>query len=922
RTGEALKELLVLVLPGAPSGIETFARNLCPLRIGCRVSMIDALETRVPDADYLLLALDDPDPEVIAPIRARLPGLAVVLVLGDELPEAGLLQRVQDAGAHEFIRISDLEARWLRRVLDSADVNFGNERLQNRFQVLLDRTPDGFWINDLQGRILEVNPAFCRMVGHSREALLQMTIPDLEVRESAEETAAHIAYVIEHGSDHFQTMQRHADGHVIHMDVSAHRIDEGGQTFLMVIFRDISEQVVLAHAREEADRRFRDVAEAAGEYIWEVDRSGRYTFVTDAIAKVLGRPAETLIGRTPIEFMPDEDARMVRDFLAVHVDASDSWRNLEHRSIRPNGCIVWQRVSGMPVFDRDNRLVGFRGTARDITEERMAEEARARLTERLQLASSAAGLGIWDYEVSTGRLEWDAGMHRIYGTSPERFEAHFESWQSLLTDDSRAQALDELNAGLVSDGPYASEFSILRPDGETRQIRALARAIRDAEGHVLRVVGINEDITERKAVQQALQRSEAELAEAQRIAHLGNWVSDFVVGEIRWSAEVYRIFGLAPEQWEATHEAFMRAVHPEDRERVSAAVAASLLPDGAVYDITHRILRPDGTVRHVYQCGHVEFSATGEPLRMLGVVLDITDRFKLEEALRTQRDTAHGVIDSLPGIFYMVSKTRSLSLWNLNLNRVTGLDDKALARLDMTDLFAPEDRGRLETGLARALEEGQARLEARLIAADAGKVPYDLSMHRLDLNSETLLIGNGIDISERVRLEAELRWLATTDPLTGVFNRRHFMDRSHQALAAALQAGEELSLIMLDVDHFKSVNDRHGHEAGDRVLKGLASILSQQLREDDLVGRLGGEEFAVLLPGTDRQLARTVAERIRARIEASPVPIRCGVLHITASLGVATLDAHDETVDRLLVRADAALYCAKDAGRNRVHAAG
>ncbi|MGC9457744.1 MAG: sensor domain-containing diguanylate cyclase [Halothiobacillaceae bacterium] len=913
-----MREVTVLGLPGAPDGMADFARHLCGLRIGCRVSLIESPDAESSRADYLLLGLEKPDATVIESIRRRFPAVAVILVLADHFSETGLLQRVQEAGAHEYLRVGDCDSWLLRRALDSAEVNRDNERLRNRYQVLLERNPDGFWINDLQGRILEVNPAFCGMIGHDRARLLEMAIPDLEVRETAEETAAHIAYVVEHGSDHFQTMLRHADGHVVHMDVSAHRVDEGNEIRLMVIFRDISEQVALARAREESDRRFRDVAEAAAEYIWEVDRDGRYRFVTATISEVLGRPVEAVLGHSPMEFMPEEDAVAVQALLARHVARSESWRNLEHRSVQPDGRIVWQRVSGLPIFDSEHRLVGFRGTARDITEERAAAEARARLTERLQLATSAAGLGIWDYEITTGRLDWDDGMLRIYGVAADDFDGRFETWRAALTEDTLDRALGDLETGLSSERPYASEFSIRRQDGAIRQIRALARAIRDDSGTVIRVVGINEDITDRKAVQQALQRSEAELAEAQQIAHLGNWVSDFVSGEIRWSDEVYRIFGLAPTQWAATHEAFMQAVHPDDRERVGQAVNESLQPGGPVYDIEHRILRPDGTVRHVYQRGHVEFDPAGKPLRMVGVVLDITERRALEEALRRQRDTAHGIIDSLPGIFYMLSPEQRLALWNRNLNAVTGRDDEGLGESPMLDLVVSEDRERVESALSEALRAGSARLEARLLATEDQARPYDLSIHRLVLDGQALLIGNGIDISDRVRLEAELRRLATTDPLTGLFNRRHFMELAQKAHDEASHTEGSLALIMLDIDHFKSVNDGHGHEAGDRVLRDVSATILDAVRADGSVGRLGGEEFAVLLPEADHQAACVVAERIRQRIGGSRVPIRGGMLSVTASLGVAACEDAGDTVDRMLSRADGALYQAKEAGRDCV----
>lgn len=174
------------------------------------------------------------------------------------------------------------------------------------------------------------------------------------------------------------------------------------------------------------------------------------------------------------------------------------------------------------------------------------------------------------------------------------------------------------------------------------------------------------------------------------------------------------------------------------------------------------------------------------------------------------------------------------------------------------------------------------------------------------------------------RREVELRALAGTDALTGVANRRAFLERADDEVARALRYGQPLSLLMIDIDHFKQVNDVHGHAAGDAALVRLVEACAPELREHDMLARLGGEEFVVLLPHTDTARALLVAERLRQAVERAPVdPPRhacSGVFHITISLGSATLqgDLPSETLSTLLERADRALYGAKHSGRNRV----
>jgi diguanylate cyclase (GGDEF)-like protein len=171
---------------------------------------------------------------------------------------------------------------------------------------------------------------------------------------------------------------------------------------------------------------------------------------------------------------------------------------------------------------------------------------------------------------------------------------------------------------------------------------------------------------------------------------------------------------------------------------------------------------------------------------------------------------------------------------------------------------------------------------------------------------------------ENARLFEELRTLATTDSLTQCMNRRHFMEVLTAEMARSRRYGTKLSVIMFDLDHFKSVNDTYGHLAGDAVLKDTVGTCSGLLRTTDTIGRYGGEEFVFCLPGTDLEGAAALAERLRADIERNAVPAGDGrKIRITATFGVAEM-LGEATPEALVGRADIALYRAKDEGRNRV----
>ncbi|MYM35999.1 diguanylate cyclase [Duganella sp. FT94W] len=258
----------------------------------------------------------------------------------------------------------------------------------------------------------------------------------------------------------------------------------------------------------------------------------------------------------------------------------------------------------------------------------------------------------------------------------------------------------------------------------------------------------------------------------------------------------------------------------------------------------------------------------------------------------------------------------------------------------LTQVAAPD--GRKELGalsLAQNFDAAAMPNFARALAALAqGQQLFacEGSFERLDgvarLNELTLLVMPGhthsldfvivstLDITERRRMDDELRVLATTDFLTGLPNRREFMGRLEQEQGRLRRdIGSVAAVLLLDIDHFKRINDEHGHAAGDVVLRQLAQLMRDSQRKIDMLGRIGGEEFAILLPGTDLEAGVVFAERLRQRVAQTAMRLDDGVaLHITVSIGVAVMGGKTAGGDQALSRADQALYRAKGGGRNRV----
>ena len=188
----------------------------------------------------------------------------------------------------------------------------------------------------------------------------------------------------------------------------------------------------------------------------------------------------------------------------------------------------------------------------------------------------------------------------------------------------------------------------------------------------------------------------------------------------------------------------------------------------------------------------------------------------------------------------------------------------------------------------------------------------------LTLEGEPYLISVIRDVTQQRRLEAELLHEATTDSLTDLPNRRHFLSICERELRRSARSGAPLAVAVVDIDHFKDINDVHGHATGDAAVVAFAQAVTASIRDIDTFGRLGGDEFGLLLPDADLERAVAAVERVRAGVTSRPCLAGGHELAVTFSAGVAVVTSDLDTVDTLLARADVALYEAKAQGRDRV----
>jgi diguanylate cyclase (GGDEF)-like protein len=337
----------------------------------------------------------------------------------------------------------------------------------------------------------------------------------------------------------------------------------------------------------------------------------------------------------------------------------------------------------------------------------------------------------------------------------------------------------------------------------------------------------------------------------------------------------------------------------------------------------HLAVRKDGSIFPV-EARARSLPYRGQSVRVTAV-RDITERKAAEQLLQDHKER-----------LALATLYNGVGIWDWNLQTMELIwDDSmfALYHIRREDFSGavdawekslhPDDRERSEQEVQDALAGKRAFDTQFRVIWPNGEVHHIKAVAKVfrdDTGKPLRMLGTNIDITAEKLLSEALARQAHEDYLTGLNNRRYFMERAELELNRTKRFNNALSVLMMDIDFFKRINDRHGHKVGDAALIKLAEVSRQSLREIDLIGRVGGEEFAILLPQTGLELAVEVAERMRLALANTEVALLEGgvALQFTVSIGVSCLSSTDDTLDMLLAQADKALYEAKNSGRNRV----
>lgn len=459
--------------------------------------------------------------------------------------------------------------------------------------------------------------------------------------------------------------------------------------------------------------------------------------------------------------------------------------------------------------------------------------------------------------------------------------------------------------------------------GTKRWFNVVMTAMLDVSGKFNGTVVVATDVTMQKSIQELHETNEERLTLALDATSDGIWDWNVETGEAFFSPRYYTMLGYVPYEFEPSYQSWRDHVHPDDLEDTEKTVSEQL-GKGLSFQMEFRMRTKTGQWRWIIGRGKVaRLSSAGEPVRMVGTHLDFTEHRQAQAALSRREAQLRGIFDTVGSGIALLDAGGGIRRANAKLAEMLGYEDTdRLHGMNFFDLLRPDFADDVRDVFARFdMGEAGANREERMLVGYSGDelwTDQSLSVIQAEPGIPRSVVFACTDITERKRMEEEIRTLASTDSLTGVNNRRNFMKLAEVELARSRRHSRSLAMLMLDIDHFKRINDAYGHHVGDITLQKCTEVCIRTLRESDVFGRLGGEEFGAVLGETNAERAMQVAERLRQALAAIALEAEGHSLSFQVSIGVALLRKDDSDVEAVLQRADTALYQAKRTGRNKV----
>jgi len=541
--------------------------------------------------------------------------------------------------------------------------------------------------------------------------------------------------------------------------VFSFRLSEPGRDVIALAIFSATAIVItrLVTALRASEARWRNAFENNPTMYFMVDPAGTVLSVNPFGASELGYTVEELVGRSVLDLFPEDAHAAASDHLArclARVGESITW---ELRKVRKDGTGLWVRETARAVRQTADRPVVLIA-CEDITSQREAQDRLRQSEARLRSQASLLDLAhdaIFVRDLNNVITYWNRGAEELYGWSSE--ETLGKVTHELLRT-VFPEPLSEIAATVLETGRWEGELVHTKRDGTRVVVASRWSLQRDARGNPAGVLETNDDVTERKRAEEELRRSEAFLAEAQRLSHTGSFGWKVATGGISWSEETYRIFGYDRSTTPSV-ERIVERTHPDDRAAVQSTIERAQ-GDARDFEHEYRLLLPDGTAKHLHVMARAVTSESGE-LEFVGAVMDVTDRERAAEALRrSEAYLAEAQRVSHTGSWAWNVRTKQMVHWSDEQFRTYGIDPadgipswEALGRLTH-----PDDRARVSECIGRAVyEKSDCALDYRTVLPD-GTMKYIHSVGHpvLDASGELVeFVGTEMDVTAQRKAEEE-----------------------------------------------------------------------------------------------------------------------------------------------------------------------
>jgi len=545
--------------------------------------------------------------------------------------------------------------------------------------------------------------------------------------------------------------------------------------------------------------------------------------------------------------------------------------------------------------------INWRGRAR-------AQVAISYENQRNKALMDAASEGIHIIDLNGILVQANTSFCRMLGYTHDEMKAmHVLQWDAKWSEAAMKRRLEKLkNKTLIFETKHR------RRDGSTIDVEINAVGV-EIDGQALFYCS-SRDITERKTFESKLQQSEAHFRFVSESAQAMIWLS----GHDKlctWFNKVWLDFTGRTQEQEYGN-GWVEGVHPDDVARCWEIYSGSF-DLRKPFSMEYRLRRHDGEYRWLLDIGKPHYDNEENFTGYIGSCFDITERKHTEDTLRDNHETLESILATTMDGFWSVDEQGNLLDVNPAYCNMSGYTHEELVNMRISDLEAAMSISQIEDQIRHSFRYGRDQFETKHRRKNGTVWDVEVSITYRDILGGRLFVFMR-DISERKKFQEELLEIATTDDLTGVINRRHFIELAQNEHRRAIRLHHDLAVALIDIDHFKQINDTHGHAAGDRVLQILAQVFQNSIREIDVFARLGGDEFVLLLPGANTEQAYEVVERARLALTSQKIYFGDQSVSITVSSGIASVSTEEDTFELLMSRADHAMYQSKEAGRNRV----